>query len=175
MKKITIIINGKGGAGKDTMCEMAAKHFRTMNVSSIDPIKRIASQNGWNGEKDDKSRKFLADLKKIFTDYNDLPTEYIFGKYKEFLVSDCEILFVHIREPEEIEKFRRKIEKSGGVCKTLLVTSERCKDAYGNASDDGTDNYPYDFIYRNDSSLDTAESEFTDLIGKILCGRDDLS
>ena len=109
MKKITIIINGKGGAGKDTMCEMAAKHFRTMNVSSIDPIKKIASQNGWNGEKDDKSRKFLADLKKIFTDYNDLPTEYIFGKYKEFLVSDCEILFVHIREPEEIEKFRRKI------------------------------------------------------------------
>ena len=97
------------------------------------------------------------------------------GKYKEFLVSDCEILFVHIREPEEIEKFRRKIEKSGGVCKTLLVTSERCKDAYGNASDDGTDNYPYDYIYRNDSSLDTAESEFTDLIGKILCGRDDLS
>ena len=76
MKKITIIINGKGGAGKDTMCEMAAKHFRTMNVSSIDPIKKIASQNGWNGEKDDKSRKFLADLKKIFTDYNDLPTEY---------------------------------------------------------------------------------------------------
>jgi adenylate kinase family enzyme len=51
MNKLAIVINGGGGAGKDTLCDMAAKHFDVVNVSSIDPIKRIARENGWNGEK----------------------------------------------------------------------------------------------------------------------------
>ncbi len=168
MKKLTVIINGKGGAGKDTLCEIASRHFRTMNVSSIDPVKKIAALGGWNGGKDDKSRKFLADLKKLFTDYNDLPTEYIYGKYLDFLSSSYEILFVHIREPEEIEKFRKKVDKSGGNCKTLLVTSSRCKDSYGNSSDDLVENYNYDYTYRNDGTIADAESEFTELLGRML-------
>ena len=168
MKKLTVIINGKGGAGKDTLCEIASRHFRTMNVSSIDPVKKIAALGGWNGGKDDKSRKFLADLKKLFTDYNDLPTEYIYGKYLDFLSSSYEILFVHIREPEEIEKFRKKVDKSGGNCKTLLVTSSRCKDSYGNSSDDLVENYNYDYTYHNDGTIADAESEFTELLGRML-------
>lgn len=168
MKKLTVIINGKGGAGKDTLCEIASRHFRTMNVSSIDPVKKIAALGGWNGGKDDKSRKFLADLKKLFTDYNDLPTEYIYGKYLDFLSSSYEILFVHIREPEEIEKFRKKVDKSGENCKTLLVTSSRCKDSYGNSSDDLVENYNYDYTYRNDGTIADAESEFTELLGRML-------
>jgi adenylate kinase family enzyme len=67
MTKLAFVINGSGGAGKDTLCELAAKHFKTVNVSSIDPIKKIARENGWNGEKDLKSRKFLADLKQVFS------------------------------------------------------------------------------------------------------------
>ena len=97
MNKIVIIINGSGGVGKDTLCDIVGKHYSTMNVSSVDPIKEIASKNGWNGEKDSKSRKFLADLKKLFVDYNDLPQKYLFEKYNEFLANDNEILFVHIR------------------------------------------------------------------------------
>ena len=27
-KKVVIIINGKGGSGKDTLCELAAKHYK---------------------------------------------------------------------------------------------------------------------------------------------------
>ena len=66
MKKIVIIINGNGGAGKDTLCDFAGEVYDTMNISAITPIKEIAKANGWNGEKDAKSRKFLADLKQIF-------------------------------------------------------------------------------------------------------------
>ena len=47
--KLAIVINGGGGAGKDTLCDFAAKKFKTVNVSSIDPIKKIAGENGWKG------------------------------------------------------------------------------------------------------------------------------
>ena len=58
-EKIVIIINGKGGAGKDTVCEIAARYFNVEIISAITPIKDIARQHGWNGEKDNKARKFL--------------------------------------------------------------------------------------------------------------------
>ena len=71
MKKAVIVINGAGGVGKDTLCDLAAKHFKVYNVSSITPIKEIAALCGWDGSKDDRSRKFLADLKQISVEYND--------------------------------------------------------------------------------------------------------
>ena len=96
MKKAVIVINGRGGVGKDTLCDMAAKSFKTLNVSSITPIKEIAKMCGWDGAKDDKSRKFLADLKKLSVEYNDYPTVWAAEKYKEFLSSDKELMLKNI-------------------------------------------------------------------------------
>ena len=55
MNKVAIVINGAGGVGKDTLCELAAKHFKVMNISSITPIKEIAALCGWDGRKDDRA------------------------------------------------------------------------------------------------------------------------
>lgn len=75
--KTVIIINGKGGVDKDTLCDIAAYYYLVKNVSTIDPFKEIARKYaGWNGEKDLKSRKFLSDLKQLFIDYNDTPMRY---------------------------------------------------------------------------------------------------
>ncbi len=164
MKKLAFVINGAGGAGKDTLCELAAKHFKTVNVSSIDPIKKIARENGWNGEKDLKSRKFLADLKRIFSEYNDLPTKYTVSEYAKFLKSDAELFFVHIREGEQIAHFVEEAGKLGAKPKTLLIRSERCKSIYGNTADDDVEDFPYDYYYRNDSSLEEAEGRFCDFL-----------
>ena len=103
--KLTIVINGKGGVGKDTLCRFAAERYKTENVSSITPIKEIAALCGWQGEKTDRARKFLSDLKALTAEYNDFPTNYLVAQYRAFLASDGELLFVHIREPEEIRKF----------------------------------------------------------------------
>ena len=43
MRKAVIIINGNGGVGKDTLCEFAGAAYRTQNISSVTPIKEIAS------------------------------------------------------------------------------------------------------------------------------------
>lgn len=46
MNKIVIIINGRGGVGKDTLCDFAAKHYKVENISSITPIKDLAKLCG---------------------------------------------------------------------------------------------------------------------------------
>ena len=167
MKKAVIVINGAGGVGKDTLCDLAAKHFRVYNVSSITPIKEIASLCGWDGSKDDKSRKFLADLKRISVEYNDYPTVWAVERYREFLETENEIMFLHVREPEEISKFVRATENQA---KTLLIRggARMTKTFYGNSADDSVEKYEYDYFYVNEKTLDVAETEFCALLGKIL-------
>ena len=97
--KLAIVINGAGGVGKDTLCAIAAKKYRVRNVSSITPIKELAARCGWKGEKTDRARKFLSDLKRLTVEFSDLPTEYLTEQYREFLAGDEQILFAHIREP----------------------------------------------------------------------------
>ncbi len=161
VRKLVIVINGRGGAGKDTLCDLASKHFKVRNVSSITPIKEIALQNGWNGEKDKRSRKFLSDLKRVFIEYNDLPNRYLLRQYEEFLQSDEEILFLHIREPEEIEKFRNEVKD----CLTLLVRRERNSERpYGNRSDDEVEAFEYDHCFENNGTLKETEERFSDFL-----------
>lgn len=166
MKKLAIVINGAGGVGKDTLCELAAKHFKVKNISSITPIKEIAALCGWDGTKDNKARKFLSDLKKLCVEYNDYPTLWAKAQYDSFLDSDEEIMFVHIREPEEIQKF---VDATGGEAKTLLIRGGKrmSNEKYGNVSDDGVENYSYDLYYLNESALDIAEREFVELLKSI--------
>ena len=160
MKKLAFVINGKGGVGKDTLCDFASKHRKTMNVSTITPIKEIAASYGWNGEKTPKARKFLADLKQVFTEWNDLPNSYALGKYEEFLNSGDELFFVHIREGSEIQKFVEGAERLGKRPLTLLITSKRCEKKYGNASDDDVESFSYDYTYNNDLPLEKTEESF---------------
>jgi len=167
MRKTVFVINGAGGVGKDTLCELAAKHFKVYNVSSITPIKEIAAQCGWDGTKDDKARRFLSDLKRLTIEYNDYPTLWAKARYDEFLTSDNEIMFLHVREPEEIAKF---VSATEGAAKTLLVRGgERMKKShYGNASDDGVENYSYDYYFLNDKTLQEAEENFCALLQSII-------
>ena len=167
MNKAILVINGQGGVGKDALCEIAQRHFKVKNISSITPIKEIAKMCGWDGRKDDRSRKFLADLKQLSVEYNDYPTLWALEEYKEFLSSDGEVMFVHIREPEEIKKF---VAATEGNAKTLLVRAgDRIKrGAFGNAADDLVENYDYDLYFMNDKTLEEAEEGFVALLSELL-------
>lgn len=166
MNQMIIIINGSGGVGKDTICDIVGKHYKTKNISSVDPIKKIAYENGWDGEKNEKSRKFLADLKQLFVDFNDLPCKYLMAQYQEFLESDKEILFVHIREPQEISKFKSSI---GGNCITLLIRGRTpVKKEWHNRADDDVENYKYDFTYDNIKGLEEMENDFLAFFKSVL-------
>ena len=167
MKKIVFVINGAGGVGKDTLCTLAAGHFKVYNVSSIDPIKEIAAMTGWAGEKTDKARRFLSDLKKLTVDYNDYPTRWGKARFDEFMLSDNEIMFFHIREAEEIKKY---VTATDGMAKTLLIRGgdRMSKAHYGNVSDDEVENYSYDYYFVNDKTLEEAETAFCDFLRKVM-------
>ena len=169
--KLTIVINGKGGVGKDTLCRFAAERYKTENVSSITPIKELAALCGWQGEKTDRARKFLSDLKALTAEYNDYPTNYLVDRYRAFLSSDDELLFVHIREPGEIAKFVAATDKAAI---TLLIRGgERfARGAYGNASDDGVEEYPYDYVYLNDRPLEETKAAFLAFLDGIVRERE---
>ena len=97
--KLIIVVNGKGGVGKDTVCALTARLFYAKTISSITPVKEIAVQCGWRGEKDTKSRRFLADLKQLLIAYNDFPNQYLTREVQAFQADPgADILFVHIRE-----------------------------------------------------------------------------
>ena len=161
MEKYIIIINGKGGVGKDTLCESVAQKYDVKNISSITPIKEIAKIGGWNGDKRDKDSRFLADLKKLFIEYNDLPFLYLKQQLEIFLNENKKILFVHIREIEEIKKFLNYAVKKGIHCKTLLIAKqEEEQKKYGNEADDNVKEYKYDMVYENNKSLEKAREDF---------------
>ena len=157
VKKLVIVINGAGGVGKDTLIGAVAEKYETRNISSVDPIKDLARQAGWTGEKDDKSRKMLSDLKALFTEYNDLSLSYIKDQYEQFLSSEEQVMFVHIREPEEIARF---VDTAPEYIMTLLISSPWVLAAYGNDSDDRVRKYKYDMLYRNHLPLDEAKEDF---------------
>lgn len=160
-----IVINGSGGAGKDTLIEFAKERYKCKNVSSIDPIKHAAEWLGWKGKKDLKSRKFLSDMKLLSTNYNDFPMDYLKIKYEQFIQGYNQIMFVHIREPWEIKRF---VEDVCPEAKTLLIRGRRETEVYGNLADDGVENFVYDYVYKNELPLKDAKKDFLDFLHKII-------
>ena len=149
--KIIIVINGKGGVGKDTICSLAARLFCVKTISSITPVKEVAALCGWKGEKDEKARKFLADLKQLLIAYNDLPSRYLTREVQAFRRDPAlDILFIHIREADQIDAFLRLVD---GKAVTLLIRSSRpglSAAVYGNSADDDVEQYDYDYTFDND-------------------------
>ena len=150
MDKQVIIINGTGGSGKDTFVEFCSEFAKVTNISSVDKVKEAAKiLVGWNGEKDEKSRKLLVDLKQLSIEYNDSPTQYIKEQYDKFMENDSEYLFIHIREIEEIEKIKKLLN-----AKTLLIRNPRVALITSNNSDGNVYKYEYDFTIENDGTLE---------------------
>jgi hypothetical protein len=160
MGKTVIIINGKGGCGKDTLVNFVKTQIEdTWNVSSIDPVKKIATQFGYDeNNKTDEWRKALSLMKEAFitVDYEEVTT-YLFNKFTSFISGDYgDLMFVHVREPENIKKFINGTEDIDPehTCKVYTVLIKR-KDTddkvYGNSSDDDVENYDYDYTFINEA------------------------
>jgi len=152
----------QGGSGKDTFVNYCSKYIKIVNISSVDKVKEAANiLVGWNGQKDEKSRKLLVDLKRLSIEYNDSPTNYIVKKVKEFEKSNNEIMFIHIREIAEIEKIKNIIK-----AKTLLVKNPKVKLILSNESDANVNNYNYDYVLLNNGTLEDLQKKAEEFIKK---------
>lgn len=146
-----IIINGQGGVGKDDFIRSIDKPENGIrNYSVIDPIKKLAVHFGWDGQKDEKGRRLLSDLFIFDKAHNNLAMKHIADEVAKS-PKNC-VIFVHIREPKDIDRFKDLIAERIASYKiaTLLITRGMKKD-YGNIADDGVFDYDYDYIYKRES------------------------
>lgn len=165
MGKKIFIINGSGGVGKDTFVEYCSKFVTIKNISSVDKVKEAAKVLvGWNGEKDDISRKLLVDLKRLSIEYNDAPTKYVQKEANEFMQEENQkIMFIHIREISEIQKVKELLN-----AETLLITSTRVSKILTNSSDANVEQYQYDYYVTNDGTLEELEETAKKFVNDIV-------
>lgn len=165
MEKQVFIINGHNGVGKDTFVDMVEGALRNVdislwieNYSSVTRVKEIARKCGWNPEvKTEKDRKFLSDLKLLLTEYNDLPFKDLGYVVEGFLHDGFEkskMLFLHIREPEEIDKAAKPFN-----AKTILVTRDSAEHVVSNMADKNVFNYDYDIIVENNGTFEELQEK----------------
>ena len=167
-----VIINGKPQSGKDTFCKYAQGYCdddesaNTLIISSVDPLKEMLTQLGWDGTKTDKIRDMLMDMKQLWVQNQDGPTMFLFNNILEFhkaCTGEDNIVFVHIREPEEIKKLVNALtgfESMGIDVISLLVIREGGEDtpnqpAETRRSDDEAliNSYEYDVTINNNEDL----------------------
>lgn len=149
-----IVINGRGGVGKDEFVKWCREANNDVySISSVDYVKEIARLIGWNGEKDVKGRKFLSDLKDALSEYNDAPfkrcVEEIKDKISDYnrLKKDTTnlVFFVHVREPKEIDRWKEEFN-----AQTVLIRRPEIeKQTYTNHADLEVMDYDYDYTYWN--------------------------
>ena len=167
-----IIINGSGGTGKDQFVKFFRdKTTSVYNKSTVDSVKQLASSMGWDGIKNDKSRKFISDLKDLWTNFND----FIFRDIINFchlvdFENTSSFVFIHCREPDEIRRFKKYFKDD---CITLLIRRPGFKITTNNG-DRNVENYKYDMIIDNNKDLNCLEKlagEFRNkLKGENICG-----
>lgn len=173
---LVILLNGANNSGKDQFVDFFIKHYeyKAMNFSTIDRVKEISKKYfNWDGKKTEPARKFLAEMKRIWAEYNNGPFLYMIKKinthYRRLNKKNKQniIYFVHCREPEEIQKFKDKYKFR---CITILIKREERdekKKIADNHADMGVDNYNYDKIILNNGSKIDFELEAVKFLEEI--------
>ena len=159
-----VIVNGKPGVGKsefERQCAAQCNLFhRTTGfslgrdlwisiTSTVDFVKEIATECGWDGTKTLENRKFLSDLKDLLTQWDNVPYKMIVNHANSLPNSMDWIMFVDCREPAEIQKL-----KEGLNATTLLIRRPGDEETeISNHADAGVFEYEYDLTIENNSDI----------------------
>lgn len=155
---MVFVVNGTATSGKSTFETMVMeKAFGECQIFSIvDKAKKIAKQFGWNGEKDNKARKMLADLKDLMDEYNDSCYEDVVDKIQwAWHFGQVKIVFVDMRSKEDIEKLKNQFPNDVKVIK--MIRDVVPLTTFGNHADDNTDEVEGDITIYNNGTLEDLE------------------
>ena len=154
MIKKVLVTNGLPRSGKDTFAAFVGAYIPTIKYSCVDEIKKIAKFTGWDGEKNPTSRRYLAELKRLTTEFNDFPFKCLRRKFNEFMMTkEDSVLIFDIREPAEIERAKKEFG-----AESILIVNNRCE-KQGNYADDGVMDAKYDYVIFNNGTLSEFKRE----------------
>lgn len=161
-----IIINGYPCSGKSTFADMMVEYFDkhgyyATQFSTVDTVKHLALQMGWDGKKNDVGRKFLSDLKQLMVNSptgnmvkkNVIRTAETFDMFNN--TKSPAYVFLMCREPKEIQEY---VETLGASA--IFVRRDVPKD-FSNDSDRNVENFSYHYYVDNNGTLEDLEKEVT--------------
>ena len=165
VRKTVLIVNGKPRAGKDTFVELLSYMIPVYKYSIIEKVKCIALDCGWKGKKEERDRKFLYELKKLTDEYSDMSFIDVYEKIEAFAKDEIkEVLFaVDIRDPEDIEMMK---ELTGAF--TVFIENENVPEITSNPADANVANYEYDFVIKNNGTMDDYKREVYNFLMALL-------
>lgn len=168
-----VVINGRPGCGKTTfeficrdLCNHGMPGFESNRrlvvdiCSTVDFVKQIALECGWDGTKTPENRRFLSDLKDLLTHWDDIPYKKILERttqlsaWASYNYLDW-ILFVDCRESTEIQKLKERLNAT-----TVLIRREEVEHGeVSNHADADVFYYDYDLTIYNNSDIIHLEDE----------------
>ena len=163
------IINGRPRSGKDSFVNFCLEELGAFGklISTVDFVKKIATECGWDGTKDLKNRKFLSDLKDLLTNWGDVPYKKTLQEIDTFKfdlncwnVSDKGVVFIMCREPKEIERFERELNAKSLLIRRASVEFEQ----QSNHADSEVLNHKYDYIIENNGTIDELKEKAKDFL-----------
>lgn len=152
-----VVLNGKPQSGKDTFVTLCSqvKGFFVDSVSTVDFVKDVAQYCGWDQTKSPKNRQFLSDLKKLLTEWNDIPHKDVIKTmtiakqdYHDYFWEQTGVFFIHSREPEDIQYW---VDNYNAI-KLKIVRYLPDAETQTNHSDLEVDNVVYDYVIENNGT-----------------------
>lgn len=156
MDKLVFIVNGKPRAGKDTFAMILNRYMNVYKYSAVTKVKEIATLCGWDGQKEERDRKFLHELKMLTSEYSDMAYQDVVNEIKKYRNGEIEadVFIVDVREPEEIERLAKEV---GAI--TVFIENNNVPAITSNAADANVENYEYDFVVPNNGTMNDFEEE----------------
>ena len=165
MGKTVLIINGNPKSGKTTFQNMVNDEIPSLMYSSIDPVKKFYIKYfDWDGvSKESKDRKFLSDLKTFLVEETNVIEEETKKAWENFMDSDKQIMMIDIREPSEIDKYKKLLG-----AQTVYIDNARTRTDNSNGSDAQVGNYEYDYVIKNNLGLEDLRLTVRDFLDYLL-------
>lgn len=163
MTKLLIIVNGHPRAGKDTAVDYMSEALRDMGVSawamsSIDPVRDLLAPVSDLSSKTEADRKLLSVVGRAVEDHSSWRTRQVANfACDQFHHTGNEdtVVFVHMREPDLIEKTRLMMTELWPDARFLTIFVDRPSAApvTSNASDAAVEDMLYDLRLFNDGDI----------------------
>lgn len=171
------LISGKSESGKDSFYKIARQYFSQDNVYRLafaDEVKRIATEMGWNGEKDENGRSGLIMVgegaRKYFDE--DIWIKKLLGLLQGYHTLDI-IFITDCRYPNEVDSVRSWAKSHGHEVYTVRVerplhVNKLTEEQRNNPSEVALDDYGmWDYIIDNggdyDMFIDSVNSVMKDI------------
>ena len=165
IRKCVLIVNGKPRAGKDTFAEILGGFIPVYKYSMVEKVKSIALDCGYEGKKDEKDRKFLADLKKLTDEYSNLSMNDVIDRISQFALDEIkELIFVvDVREPSDI----RFLKQQTGAF-TVFIDNKNVPEITSNEADANVNKYNYDFHVGNNGTKEEFQENIYEFLWALL-------